>query len=158
MTSQSDILDGIQTILFDLGGTLKVKGKWQWYSDTFENLERLAKHFTLVIAANQPNVTHDFIQASPVAKYFKYIYISESIAKAKPDQAFYRHIITDIPLDVTTAIMVGDKLSHDIEPAKAVGLRTAWLVRDKSSQEIAADLKAATARPDFTITRLAELS
>ncbi len=157
MTPKSLALDGIETILFDLGGTLKVLGQWAWYDDTFENLERLAKDYTLVIAANQPTVTHDFIQATPIAKYFKQVYISESIGKAKPDEAFYKHIIQDMSLDVSKTIMVGDKLTHDIAPAQAVGIKTAWIVRDKNTQEIAALLKNSPVQPDCILTNLTEL-
>lgn len=152
------MLTGIKTILFDLGGTLKLSGQWKLYPDTLSNIERLANIYDLVIAANQPKITQEFLEKSGLATHFSHIYLSESIGKAKPNNEFFEHIIADTSLNPQHALMVGDSLAYDILPAHDCGLRTVWIRRESGllwEIEQGLDRKI---RPDYTINSLTELT
>ena len=49
---------------------------------------------------------------------------------AKPNPLYYREILSDIEIDASRAIMVGDNWENDIVPAKSVGLFTYWIIDD----------------------------
>jgi len=48
---------------------------------------------------------------------------------AKPDPAFFRAVIDAAPCDAAQIIYVGDRLDNDLKPAKAAGMRTAFIRR-----------------------------
>jgi len=48
---------------------------------------------------------------------------------AKPDSAFFAHVIEVAPGEPREIVYVGDHRDNDLEPAKAAGLRTAYLRR-----------------------------
>jgi putative hydrolase of the HAD superfamily len=151
------MLKGIKTILFDLGGTLKISGQWELYPDTLSNIERLANAYDLVIAANQPAITQEFLEKTGLATHFSHTYLSESIGKAKPTDEFFEHIIADMGLDCKQTMMVGDSLAYDILPAHHCGLRTVWIKRDSG---LAWEIEQGLDReiwPDYTIKSLPEL-
>ena len=57
----------------------------------------------------------------------------------------------------TELLHAAQSLFHDIEPAAALGLRTAWVDRYGGAQSGAARAPAARVRPDITVASLAEL-
>lgn len=75
---------------------------------------------------------------------------------AKPDPAFFREVIRAAPCDPGEIVYVGDRLDNDLVPAKAAGMRTAFIRRGPWGyiQERHPDLPAAA---DWRITTLAEL-
>jgi FMN phosphatase YigB (HAD superfamily) len=72
---------------------------------------------------------------------------SHVFGRAKPDPAIFRHAITRLGVTASRAAFVGDSLDRDIEPAKALGLRTFWL----------ADGRAPTPAVDVVLARVADL-
>ena len=48
---------------------------------------------------------------------------------AKPDPAFFREVISAAPCDAGQIVYVGDRLDNDLRPAKAAGMRTAFIRR-----------------------------
>jgi FMN phosphatase YigB (HAD superfamily) len=52
---------------------------------------------------------------------------------------------------------VGQSIYHDVVPAQALGLATVWVNRPSARPGIGA-VKAAEAKPDLTVTSLAELA
>ncbi|MGX6970435.1 YjjG family noncanonical pyrimidine nucleotidase [Vagococcus bubulae] len=59
---------------------------------------------------------------------FDELYISEEVGFEKPDVRFFDYIFNDARIiDLSTAVMIGDSLSSDIEGAKRVGIDSIWL-------------------------------
>lgn len=54
----------------------------------------------------------------------------ENMHAAKPHEAYYREILQRIDTPAQRAIMIGDDWENDIVPAKAIGLKTYWIVND----------------------------
>jgi FMN phosphatase YigB (HAD superfamily) len=54
---------------------------------------------------------------------------SEDWGVTKPDQSFFRALIAAAPCEANGIVYVGDRLDNDLKPAKAAGLRTAFIRR-----------------------------
>jgi putative hydrolase of the HAD superfamily len=52
---------------------------------------------------------------------------SRRVGMAKPDPAIYRHATTALGVSPAASLMVGDSFDRDVRPARAVGMKTAWL-------------------------------
>jgi HAD superfamily hydrolase (TIGR01662 family) len=81
---------------------------------------------------------------------------SEDWGAAKPDQAFFRALIVAAPCDANRIVYVGDRLDNDLQPAKAAGMRTAFIRRGPWGYIWENHPDMATAA-DWRITSLAEL-
>ena len=54
---------------------------------------------------------------------------SDDWGVSKPDAAFFEAVIDAAPCPVGRIVYVGDRLDNDLKPAKAVGMRTAFIRR-----------------------------
>ncbi len=81
---------------------------------------------------------------------------SEEWGVIKPGSAFFRALIAATPCEASRILYVGDRLDNDLRPAKAAGMRTAFIRRGPWGYiwEHHPDMVAAT---DWRITSLAEL-
>ena len=73
---------------------------------------------------------------------------SHVFGRAKPDPEIFRHAAARLGVAFTRTGVVGDSLDRDIEPAKALGMRTFWLADDRH---------AATTAVDVALARLSDL-
>jgi HAD superfamily hydrolase (TIGR01549 family) len=75
---------------------------------------------------------------------------------AKPDAAFFNALLDAVPCDAGEIVYVGDRLDNDLRPAKAAGMRTAFIRRGPWGYiwERHPDMQAAA---DWRMTSLAEL-
>ena len=151
------MLEGIKTIIFDLGGTLKKSGEWAWHPESEEVCKKLSRKYDLVIGANQPKVTNSFLEKSDIKKYFKAIFISSDINLHKPDEAFFEHILNSLSIKPEQTAMVGDSLTKDIEPAGNWGIRTIWIPRDRKAKIANEEIDRTGIKPDYDIKSLVEL-
>ena len=74
----------------------------------------------------------------------------------KPDASFFRAVIDSAPCDARGIVYVGDRVDNDLKPAKAVGMRTAFIRRGPWGYiwEHHPDMAAAA---DWRMTTLVEL-
>jgi FMN phosphatase YigB (HAD superfamily) len=75
---------------------------------------------------------------------------------AKPDPAFFRKVIDTAPGHAEEIVYVGDHRDNDLIPAKAAGLRAAYLRRGPWGH-LWADDQVVAKLADWRITSLAEL-
>jgi HAD superfamily hydrolase (TIGR01662 family) len=54
---------------------------------------------------------------------------SDDWGVSKPDQSFFRALIASAPCEAGRIVYVGDRLDNDLKPAKAAGMRTAFIRR-----------------------------
>ena len=117
-----------------------------------ELLEALAPRYDLYLATNgTPLVQAGRIESAGIARYFKEIFVSETMGANKPSPAYFRACFDAIPgFDPAAALVVGDSLTSDIRGARNVGLRSCWF-----------NPKGLPPRPDipadYTIHALSEL-
>lgn len=75
---------------------------------------------------------------------------------AKPDPRFFAHVIDSAPAEPAEIVYVGDHRDHDIEPAKAAGMRAAFIRRGPWGYLWANDPKIRKLA-DWSINSLTEL-
>ena len=54
---------------------------------------------------------------------------SEDWGASKPDQSFFRALISAAPCKASRIVYVGDRVDNDLKPAKAAGMQTAFIRR-----------------------------
>jgi FMN phosphatase YigB (HAD superfamily) len=86
------------------------------------------------------------------APYLSVIIDSRRIGLYKPDPAIFIHAAKEIVCEPETILMVGDSFARDVRPAKAVGMKTAWL--DNAGREECPE----PGLVDFRLRELSELS
>jgi HAD superfamily hydrolase (TIGR01662 family) len=52
---------------------------------------------------------------------------SDDWGVTKPDKSFFRALISAAPCEASRIVYVGDRLDNDLKPAKAAGMRTAFI-------------------------------
>ena len=80
---------------------------------------------------------HHRIEGSGTGKYYKNIFISEEIGKAKPDPLFFSHVLSSIGIGREEAIVIGDSERSDIQGARNAGIRSVYISFDGSNSSLA---------------------
>jgi putative hydrolase of the HAD superfamily len=58
--------------------------------------------------------------------------ISDDVGIDKPDPGLFQYALREADVDPARAVMCGDRLDYDIEPAKGLGMRTVWVLRGEA--------------------------
>ncbi len=75
----------------------------------------------------------------------------------KPSLKLFELALSRIHAPAHRVLHVGQSIYHDVIPAQALGLATVWVNRPSSRPGVGA-VKAAEAKPDLTVSSLAELA
>ncbi|HKV54862.1 MAG TPA: HAD family hydrolase [Candidatus Binataceae bacterium] len=112
----------------------------------------MSKRFKIAVVSNFYGNLDRILTESGLADSIDAVADSGRIGFHKPDPALFKAALTSLGVDAEEAVMVGDSLSKDCAPARALGMRTVWLRhRDSPVREAPANTT------DFTIDRLEEL-
>lgn len=117
-----------------------------------EAVIRLSKKYRLFIASNGNTV----VQAPRMADsglngYIEKAFVSETLGANKPSKEFFDLCFAQIPgFDPEKAMMVGDRLSSDIQGGINAGLRTCWVNADGAENHTGI-------QPDYEIEALSQL-
>jgi 2-haloalkanoic acid dehalogenase type II len=109
---------------------------WPAFTDSPAALVYLSDRYHLVILSN---VDRDSFAASNrrLQVSFAAVYTAEDIGSYKPDPANFdyllRHLDDDFGVGPDSVLHVAQSLFHDHAPAKAAGLETAWIDRQRIS-------------------------
>jgi HAD superfamily hydrolase (TIGR01509 family) len=90
------------------------------------------------------------IERFSLAEFFTGIQIEGEAGFGKPDPRAHRAALAALGAEPALAWMIGDDLEFDIRPAKALGMRTAW-IRSKPADR-------ATVTPDVAAPSLRDLA
>lgn len=106
------------------------------------------------IAGNQTSRAGDILRKLDLPADL--VATSDDWGAAKPDPAFFHALLDVAPFQPDELVYVGDRLDNDLKPAKAAGMRTAFIRRGPWGHilENHPDLSAAA---DWRISSLAEL-
>ena len=116
------------------------------YEDVVPTLDALGPHFKLGLLSNGNNYPKYF----GLADRFDFAVFAQDIGIEKPDPRTFRIAARRAGCDLEQLLHVGDDLETDVEGAKAVGVRAAWLNRDGKPNE-------SGTKPDYEIALLTEL-
>jgi putative hydrolase of the HAD superfamily len=61
--------------------------------------------------------------------------ISAELGVDKPDPAIFTYALDEAGVPAGEVVMVGDRLDRDIAPAKALGMRTVWVLRNEAPDD-----------------------
>jgi 2-haloacid dehalogenase len=128
---------------------------WPPFPDTVSALGQLKKRFKLVIVSNIDDAlfagTACLLEVS-----FDEVVTAEQVRSYKPGLAHFHEAIRRMNVPVNQVLHVAQSLYHDHEPARSLGIRTAWVKRP-SRLGVSGIAPASSVRPDFTVTSLREL-
>jgi HAD superfamily hydrolase (TIGR01493 family) len=97
-------------------------------SGAHDLLARLEPHHRLAIATNgSGDLQRAKLAAAGFTVTWALVAISDEVGAAKPEAAFFRHLLTTLACAPQTALMVGDHPLNDIAGARQAGMRTCWL-------------------------------
>lgn len=119
-----------------------------------EALEGLAARYTLALAGNQPAKVKEFLAAQGILDHFDFSLVSEELGVRKPDPLFFQVILDSLRVEPQEAIMVGDRLDHDVYPTKLLGMRAIRVLVGPYAQQ---GPQTPLHEPDITISSMAEL-
>lgn len=83
------------------------------------------------------------VNAMDLERHFHFVGISGELGAWKPEPEAFRRALAPLGVAPHEALMVGDSLDFDLEPAKALGMQTAW-VNPKGEASPHADLVVPT--------------
>jgi HAD superfamily hydrolase (TIGR01662 family) len=130
-------------------------GEGDLYPDARPAMEALqAMGIWVGVAGNQTSRAGDILRKLDLPADL--IATSDDWNASKPDAAFFRALLSAVPWQAGEIAYVGDRVDNDLKPAKAAGLRTAFIRRGPWGYiwEHHPDLAAAA---DWRMTSLAEL-
>lgn len=130
-------------------------GESDLYPDARPSMEKLrAMGMWVGVAGNQTTRAGGILRGLDLPADL--IATSEDWKATKPDAAFFRALLGEAPCAAGEIIYVGDRLDNDLKPAKAAGMRTAFIRRGPWGYilERHPDMPAAA---DWQMTTLAEL-
>jgi 2-haloacid dehalogenase len=129
---------------------------WKPWPDTGTALRQLKSRFRLAILSN---VDDDlFAQTRPQLEVeFDEVITAQQAQAYKPSLKLFELALSRIHAPAHRVLHVGQSIYHDVIPAQALGLATVWVNRPSARPGVGA-VKAAQAKPDLTVTTLAELA
>ncbi len=131
-------------------------GTWKPWPDTVAALRELKTRFRLAILSN---VDDDlFALTRPKLEVeFDEVITAQQAQAYKPSLKLFELALSRINAPAHRVLHVGQSIYHDVIPAQALGLATVWVNRPSARPGVGA-VKAAEAKPDLTVSSLAELA
>ena len=106
------------------------------YEESMGTLDRLKGTVKLLLITNGcPALQREKLNGVPeLISYFDDIIISGDFGIGKPDVSIFRHALEVLEVEADEAVMIGDKLTTDIQGANAAGITSIWLNRHRKSR------------------------
>jgi putative hydrolase of the HAD superfamily len=125
------------------------------FADVVPCLDGLvAAGFRLGVIANQPSEVRRAMVRDRLTGYFEFLGVSDDLGLEKPDPRIFAHAVEAFGAEPSACAMVGDRLDHDVRPARAAGMRAVWLLRGEAPERPTPEQLA---EPDAWIRSLVEL-
>lgn len=129
------------TVLFDWGDTVMRDDpastvpmvEWQTVevvegiAEVLEYLHSSSRQIVLATSAaiSDENQIRAALARGGLDPYFSRIYCFKNTGLPK-DEMFYRHILSDLDIPASDALMIGDGFEKDVQAANAVGIFAVW--------------------------------
>lgn len=85
------------------------------------------KGYNIGIIANQSFGTEKRLEDWGLLKYIKLVVASAEEEVAKPDKEIFLRALSRAECLPENAVMIGDRIDNDIEPANKLGMKTIWV-------------------------------
>ena len=83
--------------------------------------------YSIGVIANQAPSTEKRLENWGFMKYIKLVIASAEEGVAKPDSEIFLRALNRADCLPENAVMIGDRIDNDIEPAKKLGMKTIWV-------------------------------
>lgn len=134
---------------------------WPAFPDSADALQRLSKHFKLIILSNIDNASFA-ASNDKLGVTFDAILTAEDIGSYKPSAANFDaldHHVDTMGIARDKLLHVAQSLFHDHVPAKGRGMSTVWINRRHADPGWGATPDpGANVTPDWTFTSMAEFA
>jgi len=124
----------------------------EMYPEVPRIVAELASRYGIACITNHFSWVRDRARAAGFADHVKVWAISAELGVEKPDPAIFAAALRESRADAGNVVMVGDRLDRDIAPAKALGMRTIWVLRNEAPDDPTPEQRAV---PDAVVTSLA---
>jgi 2-haloacid dehalogenase len=129
---------------------------WPPFDDSKTALAALKKKYRLGIVSNVDDDLFAY-SAQKLGDPFTWIVTAQQVRSYKPSLENFRRALLRIGVDPTRVLHVAQSLFHDVEPARQLGLATAWVNRRHGTPGGGAT-PASLAVPDLEVPDLATLA
>ncbi len=126
---------------------VRVRNEVDCYADTRPALRAMAMHVPLVSISNGTAE----LDRIGLDEHFRFSVSACDVGVAKPDATIFLHTCERLGLDPAHVLHVGDDPHADIAGARAAGMRTAWINRNRERW-------AEAVPPDLVVHDLTELA
>jgi 2-haloacid dehalogenase len=129
---------------------------WGPFPDTVDALRRLGAGRRLGILSN---IDRDLFGTSAVHLQVRFdlVITAEDVRSYKPGHAHFQALLAHTGLAAERHLHAAESLFHDIAPANALGIPSAWVTRSRGLQAANAS-PMADAAPNLIVANLAELA
>jgi 2-haloacid dehalogenase len=129
---------------------------WKPWPDTVAALLQLKTRFRLAILSN---IDDDLFAATrpQLGVDFDEVITAQQAQAYKPSLKLFELALSRLNAPAHRVLHIGQSIYHDVIPAQALGLATVWVNRPSARPGVGA-VKAAEAKPDLTVSSLAELA
>jgi putative hydrolase of the HAD superfamily len=125
------------------------------YQDGKECLMKLKQAgLKIGIVANQPAAAAERLKKDNLFELIDFLGISAIVGFEKPDPAFFKLAIKELDLAAQEIIHIGNRIDTDVNPAKALGMKTVWVRRGEANPDPSKDDLVAA---DITVSDLKSL-
>lgn len=127
----------------------EIKGPLPVFPEALGNLEQLKAKYTLyLVTSGDPKTQKMKIEATGTEKYFKNIYIPDSL-KGERKRDFFHNIIQDNQIQPSALLSFGNRLCSEIRDAKSCGATTCYFAY---GEHLGEQPEQPEDYPDYTIT------
>lgn len=121
------------------------------YPDVLPLLEELSSRYRLVSVTNG----NAEIDKTPLSNIFHRSFTAAEVGAARPDPALFQAVLDWSGMAPGSILHVGDDPVRDVEPARRLGLRTAWIQRGHRQWQAA---ESANTEADVIVRDLHQLA
>lgn len=129
-------------------------GPEELFPDALDTLRTIAARYRLACITNHFSWIRDRAVTAGFGDLIEVWAISGEIGAEKPDEQIFKFALQRSGSRPENVAMVGDRLDRDLVPAKRLGMRTVWVLRNEAPDEPTPEQLAV---PDAAIHTLAEL-
>jgi 2-haloacid dehalogenase len=129
---------------------------WKPWPDTVNALRALRARFRLAIISNVDDDLFALTQPQLEVR-FDHIITAQQARAYKPSVKIFELALSQIGVNPSRVLHVGQSVYHDVIPAQSLGLATVWVNRPSKRGGVGA-VKAADGHPDLQVSNLAELA